>query len=387
MSRTEEHIRALCQWPHRGSTSTNEALAAEYARRTLEEQGYQVDIEKFKAPSSGLYPTYMFITGFAGIACILAFTRPLTALIIAAMPLIYVFVEFFFRIPLHNLIFPGGSSQNVTAHSQNHNAKAKLILSAHLDSQVGSFLFSEKWLWFQPILTNGATAGVFAAIILCALRLLGMDGYFNSILLLLDFSFMLFLFLPLAAAEWTGKYVQGASDDASGVAAILALAEDLHKIPPANLEVWIVATGAEESGVCGMSHFMRKGAGAKLDKKSAHFINFDNLGGGDLIYLTGETIPGFKYPGPLLKLAEEVAADPHSPDAGSKWWGVPTDALIPALRGFPTITIFGLDKNNRTPNYHYFTDTVDNVDFELPEKARMFAFDLIRKLDHKLGSD
>jgi len=383
--RTRTHIRELCRWPHRGTTSNYETLAADYARRVLEEQDYRVEVKRFKAPDSALYRTYMLITAWAALACLLSVSGRPAAVAVALLPFVYLVAEFYLSWPLHRILFPGGYSQNVIAHMPNPEAGAKVVLTAHLDTQLGSFLYSPGWVRILPLIFNGAAVGAAAALVLSVLRVVGVSGRIILIVIVADAALMALLFIVFAVAEWKGRYVQGASDDASGCAVILALAEDLRKVAPHNLEVWVVATGAEESGLCGITDFMRKGPGKKFDENSTYFINFDNLGGGDLVYLTGETIPGYKYPGDLAELALQVAEDPDSPDAKAGWWAMPTDALVPALKGYPSITIFGYDKKGRTPNYHYFTDTVDNLDFDLPERARAFAIDLVRKLDHHLA--
>jgi len=385
MTRTEKHIRALCKWPHRGSAGAYEGLAAEYARKALEEQDYHVDVECFRAPRSGLYPTYLLICAWAAIGCGLAFFSPVPAIFIALLPFLYLAAEFYLLRPVHNLLFPGGMSRNVIARGSNPDAKARVILTAHLDTQLGSYLFSPRWIKFQPLILNSVTVCAIAALLLSILRAFGMRGAIITVAQLAVIVVLACCFVLYAIAEWTGEYVQGANDDASGAAIILALAEDLRKVPPENIEVWIVATGAEESGLCGMANFLRKGRGRELDKESTYFINFDNLGGGDLVYLTGETIPGFKYPGSLVELAEKTAKDSHAPDAQPGWWPVPTDALLSALRGYPTVTMFGYDGKGRTPNYHYSSDTVENVDFDLPEKARAFVLELIRKLNRQVS--
>ena len=384
MNRTEEHIRALCKWPHRGTTSLFESFAAEYARNVLEIQGHRVDVEQFRAPDSALYRTYMLIAACAGLACVIAFANPTAAVAVALLPFIYLFCEFYLLLPVHNLLYPTGISKNVVAREQRESAKARVVLTAHLDTQLGGYMFSPKWAGYQPLIINCASGGAVVAVFLSLFRTLGWDCWFVGTFQILDIILLAVLFALYAYAEWSGAYVQGANDDASGAAVILSLAEDLKNTPTENLEVWVVATGAEESGLCGMTHFLRKGMGRRLDKKTTYFINFDNLGSGELIYLTGETIPGFKYPGPLAPMAAELSHGSGSQIARPAWWGVPTDALAPALRGFPTVTIFGLDSQNRTPHYHHQSDTVENLDFDLPERARAFALDLIRKLDQSI---
>ena len=68
---------------------------------------------------------------------------------------------------------------------------------------------------------------------------------------------MLLPIVLLAHREIFGHYVQGAADNASGVAALLSVAERLMKEPPKSFEAWFLATGCEEVNLMGMTAFLR----------------------------------------------------------------------------------------------------------------------------------
>lgn len=60
--------------------------------------------------------------------------------------------------------------------------------------------------------------------------------------------------------EVTGRYVQGANDNGSGVALTLALAEYFtnHRSEfPENIDIVFLFTGSEGAGVRGMKHFIK----------------------------------------------------------------------------------------------------------------------------------
>jgi len=59
------------------------------------------------------------------------------------------------------------------------------------------------------------------------------------------------LFL-LVQREIFYKHVEGANDNASGVAVMLTMAEAMSLDAPADTEVVVVATGCEEAGTVGM---------------------------------------------------------------------------------------------------------------------------------------
>ena len=87
----------------------------------------------------------------------------------------------------------------------------------------------------------------------------------------------------------TGKYTEGANDNATGSALTMAFAEyislNLDKFSNVN---WIfLATGAEETGSKGMKAFIKEYREI-IPKETSYFIILDNLGSGQISYLLGE---------------------------------------------------------------------------------------------------
>lgn len=382
MPMIEEHLKKLCQFPHRGTTTGYEHRAGDYAKEQLESAGLTVKTEEFRAPDSALYRTFIFIIICELSANFISFFGNGASIIVAVFPFFYLFVKFYLMLPIDNLIFPTGKSKNIIGIIENENAKARVVLTAHVDSQLGSYLFEEKWLGYHKTFTNVTAVCALFSVLFVIIRIAGGSGWFLTGLQILVMLALLPLLLIFLKAEWTGAYVQGASDDASGVSVILKAGEILKSNPPKNLEVWIVATGAEESGLCGMMHFLKRGAGKYLDKNNTFFINHDNLGAGKLVYLTGEVLPFIRYEGDFIEIVRG-ASQKNDIEATAGFWDVPTDALAPTVKGFPAVTLFAYDERGRTPNYHYFSDTVENVDMSIPQKALDLTLAIIRELDER----
>ena len=70
----------------------------------------------------------------------------------------------------------------------------------------------------------------------------------------------------------------GANDNASAVAAMLTCAERARGQLPDDVELWMVGTGAEEVGCCGMHGFVETPAG--LADRRTFYVNFECVGGG-----------------------------------------------------------------------------------------------------------
>ena len=97
--------------------------------------------------------------------------------------------------------------------------------------------------------------------------------------------------------------VPGANDDATGIAAVLALAHELRRKPPANLEVWFLGLGCEEGIMGGMVAFGRQHF-PELSSRQPFVLNFEVLGSGKLSVMEGEGFlkflplsPGGRGPG------------------------------------------------------------------------------------------
>lgn len=168
--------------------------------------------------------------------------------------------------------------------------------------------------------------------------------------------------------------VPGASDNATGVAAILALAAELAADPPDHLETIVVATGCEESGMGGMCAFLdahadelREEAGRVL------FLSLDTLGAGTPIVAAGEgTLATHRYRPQELALADAGAARAGEP-APPRWRiGGWTDPILARHEGFPALSLLSMGPG-LLPEYHRLTDTPDRVDLGCVERCVRIA--------------
>ena len=168
--------------------------------------------------------------------------------------------------------------------------------------------------------------------------------------------------------------VPGANDNASGVAALLALVERFAAEPLEGVEVVACVPGCEESGMGGMAAFLR---GAALDPATTLVLCFDSLGSGQPIVLDAEAGPVTKvrYRREDVELAERGARRAGHGELRHFQLGGWTDAALAVHRGIPTISLLSLEPGGgRITNYHVPTDTADRVDYEcVAECARIGA--------------
>jgi Zn-dependent M28 family amino/carboxypeptidase len=163
--------------------------------------------------------------------------------------------------------------------------------------------------------------------------------------------------------------VPGANDNLSAVAVLVALAHELRERPPAGVRVVLLSTGSEESFMEGMQGFARREL-TQLPRESSELVCLECVGSPELCVVEGEGMLRMRdYP---LEARERLAS------AGARA-GVEltrglrtvaaTDALIALRAGYSVVTLGGVDETKFPANYHWPTDTPDNLDWESVERA------------------
>lgn len=143
-------------------------------------------------------------------------------------------------------------------------------------------------------------------------------------------------------------------------------------------EVWFVATGAEEVGTVGMKALLDQ-YGEEL--RGALIINLDNLGAGNLAFVTSEGMAKhYTSDRRLQGAARRVASINEWTIKGREYRGLSTDATAALARKFKAMSVMAFDINGRLPNWHWETDTVSEVDPNNVALAVDFVTALIKEL-------
>jgi Zn-dependent M28 family amino/carboxypeptidase len=158
------------------------------------------------------------------------------------------------------------------------------------------------------------------------------------------------------------------------------VAAALKADPPAGLRVIFVSAGAEEAlqqGIMGFAsrHF------AGLDPARTWFLTLDTVGSGRLVLLEGEgTVRMHDYGDPFKALVAECAEE----NAITLLRGLrshnSTDGSVPLRHGFPSATLVSVDAQKLLPNYHLYTDTPENVDYQSVRDAAALTEAVARRL-------
>ncbi len=174
--------------------------------------------------------------------------------------------------------------------------------------------------------------------------------------------------------------VPGAYDNASGVAAALAAADELAANPPPNLDVWVVLAGSEESFCEGSRAFVRahrKG----IDREHTYFVNLDSVSSGEVAYeISQGPVISLPHDRQLVELCEALAG--AGEDARPIRHPLLDDALPPRVRRMRSITVRTTDgEGNLAPWYHTHEDVPDRIDLSALGRATDFAVGLARLID------
>jgi hypothetical protein len=176
----------------------------------------------------------------------------------------------------------------------------------------------------------------------------------------------------------------GANDNASGVAAALAVAERLREEPTRSLGVTLLFAGAGETTREGARSFIRRHR-RELPKESTWFIDIDSAGRGSARWVELE-VPAIAQP-PAPALAEMAAAlCEGDPERRSLRIAPASTASLAGGYGYPAIALTARQGDGFVPVAHHTpADTPDEVEPDAIESVAGLAVDLIRLLDRDVG--
>jgi hypothetical protein len=362
----------------RPSAGKGERRAAEYIEEQLKSFGYLVKTEPFRSVRSFSH-TYIliFVLATAGFIAAVVFDKAAWGLLLTGIALVAFVGENTTTLHLANALIPKGKSQNVVGRlAARELPRRRLVLCAHYDSAKSglmwhpalvrnfrlTFLVEAVSLMLLPILVGGQA--------LLGVRVLGYLAIPFGVV-------VIFALLLLIHREIFGKHVDGANDNASGVGVMLSLAEALSADASSDTEVMVVATGCEEAGLVGMQKFLHTHLD---DLERAWIINIDNVGAGDVSYTTAEGMLLRHSSGKdLVEMAAKVANVRGIEVTGKPFRVMSNDTEPVLLRRLDAITVIAT-RDGVPVNWHWKTDTMENIDPDSIDTAYRFVEALVRRL-------
>ena len=179
------------------------------------------------------------------------------------------------------------------------------------------------------------------------------------------------------------RVVPGANDNATGVVTLLELARRLAEQPTARVRVLLVSTGSEESFMEGMQAFMRR-HGPSLPRSDTFVLAVDTVGSPHLTAIRGEGMLRMnEYPAAGLDLVDSVAEELGVRLFPNLRLRNATDGLIALKAGYPCACLGSVTEYKAPANYHWRTDTTDNVDLGTMGDAVRLCEAIVRRLDDR----
>jgi hypothetical protein len=163
--------------------------------------------------------------------------------------------------------------------------------------------------------------------------------------------------------------VPGANDNLSAVAVLLALARSLAERPAPGVRVLLLSTGSEESFMEGMQGFMRRHS-ASLDPASTTVLCLECVGSPTLTLVEAEGMLRMRHYSEAARerLAQAAAALDVEIVRGLRTIAA-TDALVALRRGYAAATLASIDETKFPANYHWPSDTPENLDWDTMQRA------------------
>src|SRR3954452_7005158 len=178
----------------------------------------------------------------------------------------------------------------------------------------------------------------------------------------------------------SSEVVPGANDNGTGCIAQIALARALAERPPENTRVVFLST-SEEALCEGMGLFMERHA-SELPTDRTFFLCLETLGSPNLLVLRGEGMLKLKeYPAPSLELLDSTAEELGIGLVPNLRLRNATDGVFPLAAGYQCASVASCNQWKNPSNYHWKTDTPENVDYGTVGDAIRLAEAVIRKLD------
>jgi len=376
----------------RGSTTPEERAAHDYCQATLEGLGYEVTRETYSSPMSGWAP-YSLAGGLMLLATAIFWLlgrgddAQAGALAAAALGLI-VLASFFLHIthragPLLWLM-PVAPSQNVWAvAAPSGEIKHKVVVTGHVDTHRTALAMQSPGLWqVFRVLTTAVSVAYVALAALFVWGIFTPDALPRTIALYL--AILVVVGLVFTIQPDYSPFVRGANDNASGAAAVLALAERLKAEPLNQTAVYLVNTGCEEVGCFGIIDFIQRHSAGEA--RDARYLVLDNIAGrgSDVNYVLDETL---LMPVPsdagLVQVAEKVAQ--ANPEIGAKPWhyrGLTSELAVATAHGVKALGLLNFDpKTGMPPHFHTRRDNMSNIDAAVLERTEQFVWAILKEID------
>jgi hypothetical protein len=393
-----EAVRRLCSFEGRLAGTDAERRAANDLAAGLRDRGRRVEIEPtYVQPQWALAQALHCLLALAG--SLVALNLPVVGFTIVFLTAVSMYLDVNGRFYLLRRIFFRRASQNVVSRGGRGDTGGTLILCANYDTGRGGSAYGRGW----SAVTNRLGAlvpapfsparlvfwSIAVLLPLIGLRMAELDANWISILQLPP-TLVLVLAIFLLVDIHLSTPVPGANANASGVATVVSIADELDRDEPEQLDVWVVLPGAGDPLAAGMRSFVRAHRD-ELDPEATWFVAVEAVGDGEVRYETSQgPVVSYGMASRLTELCEAIAdADSERDDplgARPLRSGLGSGSLPAVTARFPATTITCLVPDRLLPpGAHTSGDVPGTLDPDALERAHRFVLELARALDRDLA--
>jgi acetylornithine deacetylase/succinyl-diaminopimelate desuccinylase-like protein len=325
----------------RGSADAGERAAAEWVRDRLSATGVEdVALEPYGWPRTHVWAQVPHLLASLG-----------GPLLRAAAALSYA-LDQGGRVQWVQRFLPKGDGVNVVARiAPTGRTERTFVLVAHLDAQRTGLI------WDRRLIESGTKRRL-------RTRSMTPAALGGALAIALPFRPLKALMALALLDTATRPTVPGANDNASGVAALLHVAQRLEAEPLERTEVLLAFPGAEEAGMGGMRAFLGQHA---FDPATTFVLGLDTVGSGTPILAAAE--------GAVLKHAyrEEDLARVQAP--GVERWRIAayTDPILARFAGLPAASLLSVGEHGMYTRYHRMDDRPEHVDLACVARCAQIA--------------
>jgi hypothetical protein len=378
---------------HRPSASEGERIAAEWVAGRFGEIGVTARIEEERAHGHYWLPLAL-LTGAAAVGGLASLRgrRALGAAIgTAASAAIWDDLTAGRRI-FRRTFLPMGSAYNVVAELGPGDAERTVVLVAHHDAAHSGLIFHPEipasiWRRFPKLVERSYTSPPLMFPVLAGPAAVAAGSITGSEMLTRLGTVVSAAAVPVFTDIGLRSVVPGANDNVTGVVALLALARALVEEPTSKVRVMLVSTGSEESIMEGMQGFARRHF-PTLPVESTFVLCVDTVGSPHLTALRGEgMLKMYDYPHEALALVDAVAHELGiwlSPNLRLR---NASDGLYALKAGYQSACLGSVTEYKVPANYHWPSDTAENVDYDTLADAVRLCEAVVRQLDERWMSN
>jgi hypothetical protein len=386
-STLREVVEALAPM-ERLAGSDGEREAAEWIEARLRKAGTRtrIDEESFRDGYAGQLAALAAASAAFGVAALRRWRRPLGFLGgAAAAGLIADDASNGTRI-YRRLVAKEKTTGNVVAEVGPPDAERTLVVLAHHDAARTGRIFSQvgqRWIGeaFPGLIERADTSVPLWWLVISGPLLVAAGAAAGSRKLTVAGSALSAGVAAAGADIQRSPVVPGANDNLSAVAVLVAVAEALREKPVKGLRVVLASCGAEEVLQGGIHGFAKRHL-ARMDRDRTWVLTLDTVGSPELVLLEGE--------GPLVmedyfdrswrELIVRVAEREGIPLRRGLRSRTSTDAVIPSRMRIPTACIASIDEYKALSNYHWPTDTPENLKYPTVACAADLSLAVAREL-------